>query len=73
MVDIQCAADEIRRVKKIEDRKKPQEENIMACPIPQGGHNKDRGLENDPPPHRQTVEETAQDWYDVVPASSTRD
>jgi len=36
MVDIQCAADEIRRgkKKKIEDRKKPQDENIMACPIP---------------------------------------
>jgi len=39
MVDIQCAAAEIRRGKKLEDRKKPQDENIMACPIPQGGHN----------------------------------
>jgi len=38
MVDIQCAAAEIRRgkkkKKKIEDRKKPQDENIMVCPIP---------------------------------------
>jgi len=37
VVDIQCAAAEIRRGKKIEeeeDRKKPQDENIMACPIP---------------------------------------
>jgi len=37
MVDIQCAAAEIRRAKKkkkIEDRKKPQYENIMVCPIP---------------------------------------
>jgi len=33
MVDIQCAAAEIRRGKK-EDRKKPQDENIMAYPIP---------------------------------------
>jgi len=33
MVDIQCAAAEIRRGKK-EDRKKPQDENIMVCPIP---------------------------------------
>jgi len=36
MVDIQCAAAEIRRGKEnIEDRKKPQDENIiMVCPIP---------------------------------------
>jgi len=37
MVDIQSAAAEIRRGKKIEryiERKKPQDENIMACPIP---------------------------------------
>jgi len=35
MVDIQCAAADIRRGKKrqIEDRKKPQDENIMVCPI----------------------------------------
>jgi len=35
MVDIQCAAAEIRRGKKrkIEDRKKLQDENIMVCPI----------------------------------------
>jgi len=31
MVDIQCAAAEIRRGKKIEDRKKSHDENIMAC------------------------------------------
>jgi len=33
---IQCAATEIRRGKKEEeeDRKKPQDENIMVCPIP---------------------------------------
>jgi len=23
-------------------KKKPQDENIMACPIPQGGHNKNK-------------------------------
>jgi len=35
VVDIQCAAAEIRRGKKIEeDGKKPQDENIMVCPIP---------------------------------------
>jgi len=44
MVDIQSAAAEIRRGKKIEEdrqieRKKPQDENIMAFPIPQSGHN----------------------------------
>jgi len=37
MVDIQCAAAEIRRGKKEEeeeeDRKKLQDENIMVCPI----------------------------------------
>jgi len=34
MVDIQCAAAEIRRgKKKIDRRKKPQDENIMVCPI----------------------------------------
>jgi len=40
MVDIHSETAEIRRGKKIEDRKKPQDENIMACPIPQGGHKK---------------------------------
>jgi len=45
MVDIQSATAENRRGKKerkkIEDRKKkPQDENIMACPISCGGHNK---------------------------------
>ena len=35
MVEIRSATAEIRRGKKIEDRrKKPQDENIMACPIP---------------------------------------
>ena len=41
MLDIQSAAAEIRRGKK-EDRKKkkkPHDENIMVCRIPQGGHN----------------------------------
>jgi len=35
-VDIQSVAAKIRRGKR---RKKPQRKNIMACPIPQGGHN----------------------------------
>jgi len=39
MVDIQSAATEIRRGIKKEERKKPQGKNIMAYPIPQGGHN----------------------------------
>jgi len=35
MVDIQSATAEIRRgTKKKKDRKKPQDENIMVCPIP---------------------------------------
>jgi len=36
MVDIQIAAAEIRRGKKRKkiDGKKPQDENIMVCPIP---------------------------------------
>jgi len=34
MVDIQSATAEIRPGKKIERRKKSQDENIMACPIP---------------------------------------
>jgi len=35
IVDVQCAVAEIRRgrKRKIEDRKKPQDENIMVCPI----------------------------------------
>ena len=40
MVDIQCAAAEIRRGKKKIDRKKPHDENIMVCSIPLGDHNK---------------------------------
>jgi len=40
MVDIQSAAAEIRRGKKKEvNRKKLQGKNIIACPIPHGGHN----------------------------------
>jgi len=41
MADIQSATVEIRRGKKErrrKKRKKPQGKNIMACPIPQGGH-----------------------------------
>jgi len=38
MVDIQCAAAAIRRGKQEEDRKKPQDENIMVCPW--GDHKK---------------------------------
>jgi len=34
MVDIQCVAAEIRRGKKEDRRIKPQDENIMVCPIP---------------------------------------
>jgi len=36
MVDIQCVTAEIRRGKKKKEikKKKPQDENIMACPIP---------------------------------------
>jgi len=41
MVEIQSPTAEIRRgkIRKKERRKKPQDENIMACPIPYGGHN----------------------------------
>jgi len=38
MVDIQSAAAEIRRKKKIEDRKKPQGKNIMSASATHGGH-----------------------------------
>jgi len=35
MVDIQCVDAEIKRGKnEEEDRKKPQDHNIMVCPIP---------------------------------------
>ena len=49
MVDIQSVAAKIRRGKKwkIEDRKKPQGKNIMACPITQGGHNNEENYKND--------------------------
>jgi len=33
MVDIQSVAAEIRQGKKEEERKKPQDKNMMACPI----------------------------------------
>jgi len=39
MADIQSATAEIRRGKKeIRNKKKPQDENIMVCPIPEGDH-----------------------------------
>jgi len=38
MVNIQSATAEIRRGKK-EKKEKPQDENIMVCPITQGDHN----------------------------------
>jgi len=41
MVDIQSPTAEIRQGKK-ERKKKPQDENIMVCPITQGDHNKKR-------------------------------
>jgi len=42
MVDIECAAAEIRRgIKK--DRKKPQGKNIMSASAMQGGHNNTMG------------------------------
>jgi len=34
MSDIQAATAEIRRGKKDRQKKKPQDENIMVCPIP---------------------------------------
>jgi len=43
MIDIQSPMAEIMRGKKRkkkERKKKPQDENIMACPIPWGGHKK---------------------------------
>jgi len=40
MVDMQCATAEIRRRKKKEEEEETTGENIMACPIPYGGHNK---------------------------------
>ena len=42
MVDIQSPTVEIMRgkKKKKERKKEPQDENIMACPIPQGGYKK---------------------------------
>ena len=41
MVDIHSATAEIKRGKKKERRqKKPQGKNVMACPVPLGGHKK---------------------------------
>jgi len=41
MVDIQSVTAENTRGKKKKDRKKkPQGKNIMACPVPYGGHKK---------------------------------
>ena len=40
MIDIQSATAEIRRGKKTERKKKPQDENIMSASATQGGHNK---------------------------------
>jgi len=40
MVDIQSAMAEIRQGKKIERKKKPQDENIMSSSATQGGHKK---------------------------------
>jgi len=40
MVDIQSATAEIRRGKVRKKEEKPQDGNIIACPIPKGGHNK---------------------------------
>jgi len=42
IVDIQSATAEIRRGKKEERWKKPQDDNIMVCPITQGDHKKPR-------------------------------
>jgi len=39
MADIQSPTAEIRRGKKEERNNKPQDENIMVCPVPQGDHN----------------------------------
>jgi len=39
MADTQSPTAEIMQGKK-EIKKKPQDENIMVCPIPQGDHNK---------------------------------
>jgi len=38
-VEVWSATAENRRGKR-RKKKKPQDENIMACPIPSGGHNK---------------------------------
>jgi len=46
MVDMQCAAAEIRRGKKERkmDSKKPQGKNIMSASATQGGHNYFTGI-----------------------------
>jgi len=40
MVDIQSPTAEIRQGKKKKKKNKPQDENIMVCPITWGDHNK---------------------------------
>jgi len=40
MVDIQSSTAENRQGKKGDRKKKPQDQNIMACPIPLHGHKK---------------------------------
>ena len=50
----------------------PVDRRERQAPIMDTFPYKDRGLETDRPPHRKLVE-AAQDWYDMVPASSTRD
>jgi len=56
MVDIQSATAEIKRGEKEERRrrKKPQSKNMMASPIPYGGHNK--LLEHGPMPNVMAAE-----------------
>jgi len=39
MVDIHSATAEVRRGKKEERKKKPEDENIMSASATQGGHN----------------------------------
>jgi len=47
MVDMQSATADIRRGKKIEERKKkkPQDKNIMSASATQGGHKNQLGIE----------------------------
>ena len=47
MVDIQSAKAEIRRGRKRNKKKKPQDENKMPASAMQGGHNNIAVLQND--------------------------